>query len=255
MEITSYKKIKSNLYEVEIDYKEKYKIYDDLILKYELLIYKDIDKNKLERLLKENEMIDAYFKGLKYIGIKMRTEKELREYFKKRELSDISIDYAIKRLIDDGYLNNEKYTEFYIKDAVNLSSNGPRKIEDNLKKLGIPSNLISKYLDIVNNEVWLNRIEKIIDKKAKSNKNSAAIFKNKTYTYLLTLGYTPEQINSIIKNYVINTEDAFKKEADKAYRILAKKYNREELKYKFKSKMYSKGFKSDEIKDYLSNIE
>lgn len=251
MEIINYKKTKSNLYEVEFDDGKKYKIYDDIILKYELLIYKNVKKDKLDKILKENEVIDAYFKGLKYIGIKMRTKKEIREYFKKYDISKEASEYAIKRLENEGLIDNEKYADAYIKDSITLSNSGPKKIEDNLKKLGINDEIITKYLNRIDESIWLERITKILTKKAKTNKNSASIFKNKMYTHLLTIGYNTDQINITLNDFNINTEDAFKKEADKVYSLLEKKYKDNELKYKFKNKMFQKGYKTDEINSYL----
>lgn len=252
MKVLNYKKTKSNLYEVEFDDGKKYKIYDDVIIKYELLIDKNITKSKLNDILCENELLESYYTALKYIGIKMRTEKEIRAYLKKKDISSVAVDYAVDKLKSDGYINEDAYTKAYIIDAINLSNDGPKKIEDNLLKLGISELTISKYLDYEDN-IWEERIKKILDKKAKTNKYSKALFKNKMYTYLYSLGYSSNNMKDIIDDYKIDTSDSFSKEANKVWYSLVNKYENKEAKTKFKSKMYAKGYTIDEINEYIEN--
>jgi len=42
MEVKTYKKIRNNLYEITLSNGEKFKLYDDIILKYELLIERKV---------------------------------------------------------------------------------------------------------------------------------------------------------------------------------------------------------------------
>ena len=69
MEIVKFKKIKNNLYEVIFQDGSKLKFYDDTIIKFNLLINKKIDANKLKEILNYNNGIDAYYKALKYINM------------------------------------------------------------------------------------------------------------------------------------------------------------------------------------------
>ena len=95
MEIKSYKKCSNNRYEVSLSNGEKYKIYDDLILKYELLINKNINNKRLEELLDENKLYDAYYQAISYIAYKMRSKKEIKDYLKKKDYSTYDIAYTI----------------------------------------------------------------------------------------------------------------------------------------------------------------
>lgn len=255
MEIVSFKKTKTNIYDVEMDNGETLKLYDDIILKYELLINKKITPSKLKEVLKENELMDAYYKALKYIGIKMRTEKEIRLYLEKKEISNDAITYAINNLTRLGYINGDKYTIAYINDAVNLSLDGPNKITNSLKKLGISSTVIEKHLSTLSNDVWENKIQKIIDKKAKTNKYSEVMFKNKVHTYLISLGYDHEMIKSMLEEYHIDTSAQFMNEANKVWNLLSKKYDKTEMLFRFKNKMFLKGYSSSDINLFIEKKE
>ena len=165
MEVVSYKKVKSNLYEVVIKdglSKETYQIYDDIILEYELLIDRTLTKKKLNTIIKENEMLTGYYEALKYIARKMRTEKEVRIFLKKKEYSLYAIDKAIEKLKKDGYLNPKIYVSSYINDAIVLTLDGPLKIKDSLINLGIDESLINSELEKISEEVFEEKIRKII---------------------------------------------------------------------------------------------
>ena len=252
MEVKSYKKIRGNLYRVTLDDGNNYELYDDVILKYELLIDKRIDEKKLTKILEENEVLDAYYKALKYLGIKMRTRREVEFYLKKKDLSSKAIKKAIDKLEKEGYINSKMYVEAYVNDSINLGTNGPVKIKNALLKLGIDEGDIDEYLNNVDSSTWTDKIEKFVLKKAKTNKVGISLFKNKVYSDLISLGYHSDDIKPVLEAFDLNTDDAFLKEADKVFGKLSTKYSGTELKLRFKSKMFTKAFDSEKISDYLN---
>lgn len=251
MEVVSYKKDRGNRYIVTMDDGVEYKLYDDVILKYELLIEKKIDKKKLEKILEENTLLEAYYRALKYISLRMRSELEIEKYLEKYEYDARTVAYAVKRLRDDGYLDEDKYVKAFINDQVNLTLNGPFKIRNQLRKLGCDNATIWKYLKAISEEEWLGRIKRVLDKKAKTNKAGLAVFKNKMYQELSTLGYGSDDIKAVLEGYSIDTADAFSKEADKTYNKLSSKYSGVELALRFKNKMYMKGFSGEMVDNFL----
>lgn len=251
MEIMSFKKKNGNVYEIEVNTGDKYKIYDDIILKYELLIERKIDKKKLDKVLEENARLDAYYRGLKYLGIRMRSELEIKKYLAKCGFLMPEIVYALGRLKDEGYIDNERYVKAYIQDAINLGNDGPKKIHDELLKLGIGDKYIYPELAKISEEEWIDKISSIVSKKAKVNKTSEKMFKNKMTSYLLGLGYPFELIRIVVEDIRLDTHDAFTRDADKVYNRLSLKYKDKDLVYRFKNAMYSKGYDLSEISEYL----
>lgn len=64
MEIQKYIKDKNNIYIVMID-DEEYKLYDDVIVKYNLLLNKNIDSKLLKEILTYNDEIKSYYMSIK----------------------------------------------------------------------------------------------------------------------------------------------------------------------------------------------
>ena len=76
MEIVKFKKSKSNLYEIMLDNGLSFKLYDDVIVKYNLLVNKKFDDKFFEDVRNYNDSLDAYYLSIKYLNTKMRSEKE-----------------------------------------------------------------------------------------------------------------------------------------------------------------------------------
>ena len=70
-------------YKIVLENDEELTIYDDVIIKTNLLYKKEISEELKEQLIKENEYYDVYNKVLKYIKQKLRSKNEIIKYMKK----------------------------------------------------------------------------------------------------------------------------------------------------------------------------
>jgi regulatory protein len=243
MHIEKYTKSKNGQYKLNLDNGTNVLLHEDLILKYNLLIVKEVTKEKLDELIEENNSYITYGLCLNYLKTKIRSKKEVKEYLLKKEIKEELIDNAINILSNQGYLNDEVYCKAFINDRINLSNDGPYKIRENLIKLGIGEDVINKNIIIFNSELELERIRKLINKQIKTNRNkSEYALKRKMVDNLTTLGYTKSVVIKEIETIKISDNDIKEKEYQKIYDKLSKKYSGKELEYKIKQKMYQKGF-------------
>ena len=242
MKIEKFIKDKTNKYKVVID-GETHILYDDVIVKYQLIMKGEVTKKELDEILDFNQKMSSYYDSIKYISKKLRSEKEIREYLSKKEVSKTNIDETIERLKANNFLNEEIYLKSYINDQLNLTNNGPKKIISNLIKLGFKESDIEERLEKIPEEVWKEKLDKYISKKIRLNHNSSKnMLKMKITNDLINLGYEKENIISIINSYDIIDKDIFKNEYEKAKRQLEKKYSGYELDRKIKERLYRKGF-------------
>ena len=239
--IISYKKKYGNLYELTLEGNEKINLYDDVILKYNLLLTKEIDN--LNDIISDNNNLECYTMALKILSSKLRCESELRA--KLKDYSNNAVDYTIDRLKKEGYLNDKAYIKAYVNDAINLKDIGPYKILITLKKLDIKEEDILEYLNTFDNSIWLNKLDKIIKKKINSNHNlSGSILKQKLINYLHHEGYSDRDINIVINKYDFqDNKDIYNKEYYKLEKKYSRKYSGEELDLRIKKALRLKGFK------------
>lgn len=242
MKILCYKNKKGNIYEITLSNKEKITLYDDVILKYNLLITKEIKDNELNNILKDNDKIKAYLLAIKYIRVKLRTEDEIKK--KLKDYDKDTINYVINRLNKEKYLNNDLYIKAYINDSINLKFEGPNKILYDLKKMKFKEDEINNYLLTIDNDIWINKIRKYIKKKIETNKSLSKIFlEKKIKEDLFNKGFYKEDIDRVLNEFTIEEDKSiYEKEYTKLKNKLSKKYSNEELEYRIKISLYKKGF-------------
>lgn len=253
MKIGKYTKLKSNKYSVEID-GISVKLYDDVIVKYELLRTKEIDEKLFKEITEYNDKLEAYYKSLKYITRKLRTEKEIYKYLEKDYDKKIILE-TIDKLKKMGYLNKELYLKCYISDQINMYLVGPNKIKKDLESLGYKEEEINDYLLKIDDDVWFSKIDKLLKKKLNSNRNLGVMkLKDKVRYDLGNLGFYKWMIDEIIDSIEIEDNvNILEKEYNKIYRKLIKKYDGSELDYQIKIKLFQKGFNYSVIDEFIQN--
>jgi len=255
MKIEKYKKLKSNKYEVVID-DIKVKLYDDVIVKFQLLRKKEISLEEFEEITEYNDRLEAYYKSLRYITKKLRSEKEIWKYLEKDYSKEI-IKETIDRLKKDGYLNEEIFLKSYISDQINFGSYGPNKVKDDLIKLGINEEEVEEKINQIDNDVWLDKIKKVISRRVNTNKTYGVYkLKEKIIYDLSRMGFYKWMIEDVIDECDITTDDSIvKKEYMKVYNKLSKKFEGSDLDYQIKMKLYQKGFTIEEIDNIKKELK
>lgn len=243
MQITKFIKKNGSKYNVYFSNGTYLTMHEDVILKYNLLLNKELNMDELDNIEKDNNRYLVYDMALKYINIKLRCEKEIKEYLKKKNIEENLINSTVEKLKQDGYLDTKLYIKSYIQDKINLNNLGPNKIKKDLITLGFNQNEIEEELFNIDYEELNIKLDKLIDKKISQIKNySGLILKKKIMDYFIDKGYNKEDVEIILNNKDLTNKDQYKKEYDKLYNKYSKKYTGDELERFIKNKLYQKGF-------------
>lgn len=242
----------NNKYAIILSDNSSLSFYSDTLIKYNLLKPRKISDKELEEIINYNNFIEAYNKALKYISFKVRTKKEIKD-----KLCDYSIDVidkVIKKLDELCLLDEKKYIEAFINDQINLGNKGPFYIKKELKKLNITIDYIDEILNNINEDVWIEKVKKIVDKKINTNKKlpkERLLLKIKND--LILLGYSKNIIDKVLSNIIIEEDNEVIEMAfDNEYKRLSKKYKDKELEKKVKYNLYKKGFSLEGIEEILN---
>ena len=221
MQIIKYTKKGSNKYELTLKDNTKLLVYTDLILEYNLLIRKNLDTNTLKEIKSANLKLECYYKTLKYLK-NIKCTSDIKNYLK--DYPSNIVDYTVQRLTKEGYLNDNNYIKSYINTKINLS----------------------------NDNIWLDKINKIVNTKLKSNiKYSNNLLISKIKTYLKTLGYQDYLINIALDNINLDTskeDEKLEKDYLKLFNKYKNKYEKNKLNYILIGKLYQKGYDLDKAK-------
>ena len=155
---------------------------------------------------------------------------------------------AVDKLVSQGYLNDRSYAKGFINNKMVTSNMGPNKIRKELLEHKISLDIINEELVVFEEEIQLEKINKVVDKLIRSNHTRGGfVLKKKIINDLVMLGYDVDLINRVISEYDFsNDKDMVKKEYDKLYKRLSRKYSGNELEYKIKEKLYQKGLYYEE---------
>lgn len=248
MQITKFKKMSNGKYKVYFSNDLNILLYEDIILKYNLLTNKYVNSELLDEITLDNNKYMSYDLALNYIKIKMRCEKEIREYLEKKNIDNNSINNVVDKLKQNGYLDTQKYIKSYIYDKFNLSNIGPLKIKNELLKLGFNEEDIDSGLSIIDKDELYSKLNKLIDKRIIQIKHyNGSILKQKIIKFFIEKGFYKSDIEDILANKNLNNKDLLLIEYNKLYSKYSKKYSGVELENIIKQKLYQKGFNYNEI--------
>lgn len=244
MKIEKFKKRPNGLYTIYLDNFNSYDFYEEIILKYELLITKTIEEDELNRIIKDNNNYESYYEALKVLKRTIKTKEEIKRLLTDKKYNKENISFTITTLEKQGYINDKNYSKSYVHNSIITTNKGPKKIALELEKKGVEPSDYSEALEEYNTSLEKEKIEKLISKKIKANHNkSAKVLKQKLQVDLINNGFSKDIIKEVLNSLNIEeNNDIMKKEYQKYYNKLSKKYKGKELEYKLKQKMYSLGF-------------
>lgn len=244
MKINKFKKVGKSKYKIIFDNTD-ITLYEDVILKYDLLIKSEVDIDLIDKIIKENEHYDAFYSALNYIEIKMRNKKEIISYLKKKEFNDEIINETINKLEKLNLLNSKSYIQAFVNDKINLSSDGPYKIKKSLLEFDFNEEDIDNYLNTIDENIWLEKLQKIANKKKSIMKSkSYYMFVSKMKNDLYNLGYDKYMIENVLSNIEYDS-NALSKDLEKA----SKKFKGD--KTKIINSLLRKGYSYEEINTSL----
>lgn len=157
-----------------------------------------LEKEKYKYILNNLLLNKAKNKALKYLGYKMRSEKQVREKLLESEFPEIIINKVLLMLKKYDYINDEEYAKAFIKDKMNLKGYGSFKISYELKMQGIGEDIFKKYLE---DEDFVNEQEKaiaLLEKKIRKIEKIDYKEKQKLYAYLSRRGFSFDTINNAL---------------------------------------------------------
>ncbi len=256
---------------VYMDNYEKYTISLETVYKRNFKKGKVIDKEEFETIIIEENYIAGKTKALKYIERGDKTFSQVCEYLEKKEYSRQVIEQVMKFLIEYDFINDERYTERYIKER--KRSDGKNKIKYALKKKGINEDMIAEKILNINEEEELEAINKIVNQKIHTlikDGRDEYFIKNKLYSYISSKGFYGDCVLKSIKEAIIENRDLIyeyqsKNEekdkenimdvASKRYALLSKsETNNMKLKKKLYDFLLRKGYSYEDIKGVVNEI-
>ncbi len=144
----------------------------------------------------------AYMKLKHYCGYQDRCHQDVKEKLYSLKLGKPSVEMLLSRLIEEDYLNEERYAKAFAGGHFRQKQWGKVKIAYALKQKRVSEYNIKKALKEIPEEAYLAAAEKLITAKWNTLKNEQHINRTaKTTAFLLQRGFEPALVQTILKKY------------------------------------------------------
>lgn len=152
-----------------------------------------------------SELLEKYLNlSYRYLAIRNRSEKEIRDYLVKKKAPQEIIDEIIKLLTEKKFLNDENFARSWILNRARLKPKGKILLQIELKQKGIAENIIKKVLQEVQEEIpdELTQAKQLIAKRMErmQGKTRDEIYQ-KVGGFLARRGYSWEIVKKAIDSF------------------------------------------------------
>ena len=170
------------------------------------------NEDELQNLEQQSEFGKLYARTLEYCLMRPHSEKEVRDYlwkktmsrrlknkktgeiYDKQGVSKISVDQVLKRLKDKDYINDERFSRWWVENRNQRKGTSLKKLRLELQQKGVSSDIITLVLEesCRSDE---EEITKIIAKKG-----SRYTDQNKLIAYLVRQGFSYDDIKRALNH-------------------------------------------------------
>ncbi len=247
-------------YKVTLDSGDKLLVSEDVLVRFRLLKGTELKDSDIEKIKRASSYDVYYQKTLNYLSYQLRSEKEIVMYLKKDAVDQATIQAIIKKLKELKLLDDQVFSESYVRTIIKTSDKGPFVLKQQLMKKGIAEETILNALLLYPIDEQIKIAKKVAEKSLKkyaqkSHKDSL----NKIHQLLMTKGFSTEVIQEVFAIIAIEKDEdkeleLIQQQGDKLW-----ERNRKLIASKRKSKviqaLFQKGFDYDLIKQYMNKKE
>lgn len=161
---------------------------------------------ELAELENESQFGKLYTRSLEYVLIRPRSQRELRDYLYRKTRDTrtkmgtikkgVSIELTervFNRLLEKGYLDDEKFARFWVENRNTRKGSSLRKLQSELMAKGVERSIIERALE-ESDRSDIDELQKIILKKA-----SRYSDEQKLMAYLVRQGFSYDDVKQALR--------------------------------------------------------
>lgn len=164
-----------------------------------------VSSERLEEFKKASEFGKLYQRALEWVLMRPHSKKEVRDYLYKKiydkKLDKSFIELVISRLEARGYVDDYRFAEWYVENRFLNKGISRRRLEMELMKKGISSDIISEVLGGSERNEKEEILKVIAKKRAKYDTDE------KLMQYLLRQGFSYALVREVVESSSISADE------------------------------------------------
>ncbi|MCA9331989.1 RecX family transcriptional regulator [Candidatus Saccharibacteria bacterium] len=200
MQISSIKQQvkRQDRYSVYVDGKYLFSFSQSELLQSGIRVGQELTEQELGEL-KSSAMLDkAYDRALNLISHRPRSEGELRDYLRRKDLPSSDIDRVIAKLANGGYVDDLDFAMRWVSNRRLLKSTSKRRLTQELRQKRIADEIISEVL-VADSTDERQVLAELIQRKRKQTKYQEP---TKLMQYLSRQGFSYDDIKTAMSRLV-----------------------------------------------------
>ncbi|MBQ3738859.1 MAG: RecX family transcriptional regulator [Bacteroidales bacterium] len=143
-------------------------------------------------------------KMAKYCAYQERCVKDVKDKLKTYDIAEKEKNIILEYLLDNRFVNDERFAKSFVRGKVNQSGWGVNKIRFHLIQKGIDKDIIEEALGQTDEETYRQRLIEILKAKAKTVKEASDYEKKrKLAAYAMQKGFEGSLIWEVLKEFDI----------------------------------------------------
>lgn len=143
-------------------------------------------------------------KMAKYCAYQERCVKDVKDKLKTYDIAEKEKNIILEYLLDNRFVNDERFAKSFVRGKVNQSVWGVNKIRFHLIQKGIDKDIIEEALGQTDEEAYRQRLIEILKAKAKTVKAASDYEKKrKLAAYAMQKGFEGSLIWEVLKEFDI----------------------------------------------------
>lgn len=134
-------------YSIYVDGKYAFSLSEGGLIASGLASGREIDDSQLHELKKAAGMDKAYGNALRYVAMRPRSEWELHDYFRRKQVDETAAQEIVQRLRDLDLLNDLVFARAWVANRRLLKQTSKRRLSLELKQKHVPEETIRQVLE------------------------------------------------------------------------------------------------------------
>jgi regulatory protein len=145
----------------------------------------------------------AWSKALKWCAYQERSQQDVRDKLYDYGLHEREVEELISRLIQEGFLNEERFAIAFAGGKFRILGWGKVKIKLALKQKRVSDYCIKKALSQIDDKAYIEKLKRVVLKRSKEIKEKDTFKRNyKLAQYALSRGFEQDIVWSIVGELV-----------------------------------------------------
>jgi regulatory protein len=174
---------------------------------------------EIAQLRHEGEIGQAVELAANFLSFRPRSAREVRDHLARKGISETSVNAALDRLGQIGYLNDQAFAEVWVRDRVASKALSPRALRYELRQKGVADEIISDLL--AEQDAEATAYQAALTQARKLRRYDRQTAQQKLMGYLLRRGFSGsvarQAIHQVLTELDAAGDEVFAPDDDEAY--------------------------------------